>query len=136
MTTPPLWPSTLPLFPNEVSGQPQPGLSSFQPDEGLSIDRPMVTATVEVFDVGFSALTSEQLSDLQSFHRTTLARGSLRFGWVHPRSGLFREVKMGVPSESSAGGRRWRTTFQIMFLDITPGWASSVTSVSGFMEHI
>lgn len=97
----------------------------------------MQTATILNFTLSFSGLTKIQMDDLSEFHDVTLARGTLKFGWVHPRRYVPRSVQFsGPPQENRLAADRWSVSLGIAFVDIDPAWSGDVILSNGFMEEV
>ena len=139
MTAPILWPVDLPLrgVPQNVTGNHVDERLSFQPAAGASIDRPKTSAAVQVFDMLMPRFTQDQLDSWFTFYNDTLGRGSLKFGWVHPRSLAIRNVQiLPGPTESHKSLDRWRVRFRLAVVDATPSWASYLTTINGYMQIV
>ena len=61
-------------------------------DVGPDKTRPRGSAQPEPIQ-GYQIMTKTQFGYFQSFYRTTLAQGSLRFSWTHPVTGASCEMK-------------------------------------------
>lgn len=139
-TIPPLWPSALPLYVDQRATriEPLPGRLSFAPEGGgLPIERPMQTARVDEIGVTMSGLTEDQVAAFWAFRDGTLARGSLSFAWVHPGTRAIRRVKiMGEPRAAAVGWLRWSLSMQLRIVDVTPWFASHLTTAAGFVQQV
>jgi hypothetical protein len=139
---PPLWPHDLPLWPvpNSVRIAQMPSRISFAPSRGLPIERPATTASVIMAEIRLPPVSRAQAARFWSFYETDIARGALRFAWVHPLREVLREVRIvegdGSPSEVDSEATYSVLSFQIQFIDVLPGWASQVSTARGFIERL
>jgi hypothetical protein len=134
VTVPPLWPSTLPLWPgvNGFSGTKQSGKVEFQPESGPPIVRAAQTARVDVYEVTFAPLTKTQTEAFRTFYDTTLGHGSIKFGMAHPVKQVVRDAQIvGEPTETALGGGLWAVAFRLLMVDVTPSWAGDVSITDG-----
>lgn len=136
MTLPPLWPSSLPLYPNGVTGfRPQPMRLEFETQGNDTYSRPKQTARVDRFTAQFAALSKAQLEAFRTFHDSSLLLGSLTFAWVHPFREVIRRAKIvGEPQEGVVSGVRRNLSVQVEMIDVTPWFAANLTTVNGFIE--
>jgi hypothetical protein len=82
-----LWPSVLPQNISGYSGAPGDGLIRTSMSAGPPKTRRRFTAVMEPVS-GYIIVTPEQFTFFRYWYDTILLNGALRFGWVHPFSGL------------------------------------------------
>ncbi len=115
----PVWPLSLPQRPlaqgfNERA--PDTAIRT-QMEAGAAKVRRRFTAGIRTMDMQLR-LSADQVATLDAFHDSTLHGGSLRFDWVHPRTGVamtYRFVEQ--PSYAPvARGRLWTATLKLEVL--------------------
>jgi len=82
-----LWPEILPQNISGYSGAPGDGLIRTSMDAGPPKVRRRFTAVLEPVS-GYIVVTPEQFTFFRTWYDNVLLNGALRFGWVHPFSGL------------------------------------------------
>lgn len=82
----PAWIATGPLE-DGYGETPQTNRAEFQPEVGEPIRRRRTTLKQDTIPF-LSWFSSEDVDDIQFFHRTTLGEGSLPFTLDHPRTGV------------------------------------------------
>lgn len=100
------WPASLPLKPrtNTLSGGPRRMVSAFEPEQGLEITRPRVTAAIHVISFDTPSLTPQQMVVLREFFEVTTRGGALSFCLLDPRTGeayLWKPVPGDGPYQES-----------------------------------
>jgi hypothetical protein len=134
------WPASLPLKPrtNSLSGGPRRMVASFEPEQGIEITRPRVTAAIHVIDFETPSLTKAQMVTLRTFFEETTKGGALSFCLLDPRTdeawlwkpvpgdGPYRESDMGVNLTGVAlslvrqPGRPWWSTYCLTTVSTVP----------------
>lgn len=134
------WPASLPLRPrtNSLSGGPRRMVAAFEPEQGLEITRPRVTAPIHVLDFETPALTPAQMVTLREFFEVTTRGGALSFCLLDPRTneawlwkpvpndGPYRESDLGVDWSSVSlslvrqPGRPWWSTYCLTTVSTVP----------------
>lgn len=96
MASYPAWPASLPQAPllQSLSGGVQDNRVSFQPESGPPIERPRMTATVEIWTIALPPMTKAQLATFEAFWRVDLAMGTRAFAWRHPVTGAVGRWKI------------------------------------------
>ena len=86
--TPLHWPITLPQTPvAPYSVKSENALQAFQPDIGAAITRPKGSASLLRGNAAF-VLKDTEIATFETFFETTLSRGSSRFVWRDPVTGI------------------------------------------------
>jgi hypothetical protein len=113
----PNWPTSLPKpGPGNYSEQAQSGLLVSDMEMGPPKVRRRFTATGVQIEMRL-VLTTAQLSDLESFHKTDCLNGALPFDWNHPRTGAAVKARfIAPPAYTSAGRGYWPTAISLMVL--------------------
>ena len=76
----PFWPTDMPQsMTTAISGGPQDGRVSFQPDYGPPIERKRTTGLVHTYTLDFGPITRTQLSAFESWFQNTVANGAKTF---------------------------------------------------------
>lgn len=82
-----LWPHVLPQNISGYNGSPGDGLLQTPMSAGPPKVRRRLTGVVEPVS-GYIIVTPAQFTFFRAWHENVLLNGALRFGWVHPFSGL------------------------------------------------
>lgn len=140
-TLPQLWPSTLPQRARYrgAGGAFEPGLSGFQPEEGLALRRPTQTASIERHSVPLPQMTLAQYETFLEFGETSLGRWSQPFAFIHPVRGAIRKVWFQAaarPFSIERQGAYVNITLALEWIDVTPWFADQLTIANGFIEVI
>jgi len=61
-------------------------VASFEPEQGVEITRPRVTAAIHVMGFQTPSLNTTQAETLRTFLEVTCAGGALAFSWIDPRN--------------------------------------------------
>jgi len=114
-----------------TSGGPQDVRLAFEPEAGVPIERPRLTAAPEMFDVTLPPMTLTDFETFRSWFRNDLANGSLAFAWRHPLTlepGMWRFARGGdTPYRAQAvAKRKVQVAFRAMSQPGTPWWAAYV----------
>lgn len=116
----PSWPASLPIRPkaNTFSGGPRRMVAAFEPEQGVEITRPRVTAPVHVMGFTTPAFNSTEAQTFRTFMEDTCRGGALAFSWIDPRDGnawLWKPVPGDGPyKETDLGGGY--TAFDLMLV--------------------
>ena len=116
MTT---WPNTLPTYPLIENFQEGVANTSIRTemDQGPAKVRQRTTAAVSNLSLSY-LLNKSQITDLETFYKTTLKGGTLSFDFVHPRAGTTVSCRFISPPQYGAGnGNFFRV---ILELEVMP----------------
>ncbi len=128
----PSWPDTLPMRPKAqtLSGGPRKMVASFEPEQGVEITRPRVTAPVHMLSFSTPALDAAQAEILRTFLETECKGGALAFSWLDPRNDqawLWKPVPGDGPyKESDLGGGLTQFDLMLVRQPGRPWWSTYV----------
>lgn len=93
------WPSTLPQYLMASDYQEAFSTNSLETatDGGATKSRARFTRRADTFDCAM-IMTPAQVAILETFYYTTLAKGTLPFAWVHPRTRAAMNFKFRTPA--------------------------------------
>lgn len=112
------WPVSLPQKPLQkgYSEQQDDNLLRSQVDAGPVMTRPRYTTTTINFTFQM-VLTNMQSQILEAFFSNDLSYGSLKFDWVHPRTGATGEFRfLSPPKHTARDNNYWMSTMQVELL--------------------
>lgn len=109
------WPATLPQQPASYSEEPQSITIRTQPDSGPSKSRKRFTKPKRTAQMSF-LLTLEQWAIFDTFYYTTLDGGAFPMNFVHPWTGVSKEMMISKePSSADDGPLAVRVSFAVEF---------------------
>lgn len=129
----PAWPSTLPLRPRaqSLNASPRRMVAAFEPEQGLEISRPRVSAAIHVLTFETPALTTSQMTTLRTFFEETLRGGAIAFSWIDPRNNeawLWKPTPDTPYRETDLGGGFTQVSLSLVRQPGRPWWSTYVMS--------
>lgn len=104
--------------------------ASFEPEQGVEITRPRVTAAVHVMSFQTPSFDATQAATFRTFMEETCRGGALAFSWIDPRDGfawLWKTVPGDGPyKESDLGGGFTSFDLQLVRQPGRPWWSGYV----------
>lgn len=127
----PAWPSTLPLRPRaqSLNASPRRMVAAFEPEQGVEISRPRVSAAIHVVNFETPALDSVQAATLRTFMEDTLRGGAIAFSWIDPRTGeawLWKPTPDTPYRENDLGGGFTQFSFSLVRQPGRPWWSTQI----------
>lgn len=126
-----IWPSGVPSCPfnDGVAFAPQDVLARFQPDVGVPITRPRLTAGIDTMSIELKPMTRAQFAAWREWAALQLKNGALPFLWRDPLSTALSRWMFTAPYSSEARGNRLQVvTIRVMRLPGSLWYAPYVPS--------